>query len=49
MVVLREGEAKKTKRFACNARKAEKFLKNCLRFNPICVKYAFFVTHITRD
>ena len=49
MAVLREGEAEKTKRFAHDARKIENFLKNCLRFNPICVKYAFFVTYITRD
>ena len=49
MVVLREGEAEKTKKFARDARKAEKFLKNCLRFNPICIKHAFFVTHFTRD
>ena len=48
MAVLREGEAEKTKRFACDVRKSEIFLKNYLRFNPICVKYTFFVTHITR-
>ena len=47
MVVLGEGEVKKTKRFACDAREIEKFLKNCLRFNPICVKHVFFATHLT--
>ena len=49
MGVLREGEAEKTKRIARDAREIEKFLKNCLRFNPICAKHAFFTTHMTRD
>ena len=49
MVVLRKGEAEKTKRFARDAREIEKFLKNCLRFNLIYAKHAFFTTHMTRE
>ena len=47
MVVLGEGEGKKTKRFARDARETEIFFKNCLRFNLICAKHAFFTTHMT--
>ena len=49
MVVLRKGEAEKTKRFARDAREIEKFLKNCLRFNLIYAKQAFFGAHMTRN
>ena len=49
MAVLREGEAEKTKSCARDARETKKFLKNNLRFNPICAKHAFFVTQLTHD
>ena len=49
MAVLGEGEAEKTKRFARDARETEIFFKNCLRFNLICPKHAFFTTHMTRE
>ena len=49
MAVLREGEVKKTKRKACNAREIEKFLKNCLRFNLIYAKQAFFATPLRME
>ena len=49
MAVLGEGKTEKTKRFAHDAREIEKFLKNCLRFNLIYAKHAFFTTHMTRE
>ena len=49
MVVLGEGEAETTKGYARDAREIENFLKNCLRFNLICGKHAFFVTHMTHE
>ena len=49
MAVLREGEAEKTKRKARDVRETEKFLKNCLSFNPICAKHAIFATQLTRE
>ena len=45
-MVLREGEAEKTKRQAPDARETEKFW-NCLIFNPIFAKHAFFATQLT--
>ena len=47
MAVLREGEAEKTKRKACDEREIEKFLKNCLSFDPICAKHTIFTTGLT--
>ena len=49
MVVLREGEVEKTKRKARDARETEKFLKNCLSFNPICAEQAIFATQLTYE
>ena len=49
MAVLREEEMEKTKSCAHDARETEKFLKNCLRFNPIYAKHTFFATQLTRD
>ena len=47
MAVLREGEAEKTKRKTHDVREIEKFLKNCLSFNPICAEQAIFATQLT--
>ena len=47
MAVLREGEAEKTKRKAPDTRETEKFLKNCLSFNPIYAKHVIFATQLT--
>ena len=49
MAVLTEGEAEKTKRKACDEREIEKFLKNCLSFDPICAKHTIFATQLTRE
>ena len=49
MAFLREGEAEKSKKKACDVRETEKFLKNCLSFNPICAKHAIFATQLTRE
>ena len=49
MVVLREGEVEKTKRKARDVRETEKFLKNCLSFNPIYAKYTILTTQLTRE
>ena len=49
MAFLREGEAEKSKKKACDVRETEKFLKNCWSFNPICAKHAIFATQLTRE
>ena len=49
MAVLGEGEAEKTKGYACDARENWKVFENYLRFNPICAKQVIFATYMTRD
>ena len=49
IAVLGEGEAEKTKGYACDARENWKVIESCLRFNLICAKHTFFATHMPRE
>ena len=44
-----ERERRRRQSCARDVRETEKFLKNCLRFNLICAKHAFFATQLTRN